>query len=98
MLQTGHECDVLEEELANRLAGSLSHSRWLNTGQSYLLLYMSANHDLDEEQKNTLHLIAKWVHRHAFTHPSSTRSSTRWFMVLTTCSHSPDSTDSRIPM
>ena len=39
------ECGALELELASRLAGGLSHSRWLTTGQSFLLLYMSANHD-----------------------------------------------------
>ena len=61
LLQIGHECGVLEAELASRLAGSLCHSRWLNTGQSYLLLHMSANLDLDDKQERTLHLITKWV-------------------------------------
>ena len=53
------ECGVLEPELASRLVGSLSRTRWLTTGQSFLLLYLSANHDLDEEQKRTIHLNAK---------------------------------------
>ena len=54
-------CGLLEPELANRLVGSLSHFRWITTCQSFLLLCMSADNDLDREQKRTLHLIAKWV-------------------------------------
>ena len=89
---------MLEEELASRLASSLSHSRWLNTGKSYLLLYKSANHDLDEKQERTLHLIAKWVAWVYFHLFFTIKVQHQVVMVLTTCSHSPDSTDGRIPM
>ena len=54
-------CVVLGSELACRLVGSLAHFRWLTTYQSFLLLCMSANQDLDGEHKRTLRLIAKWV-------------------------------------
>ena len=52
---------VLDPELANRLVGNLSHSRWLTTGQALLLVYMSSDHGLEDEQIRTLNQIVKWV-------------------------------------
>ena len=52
---------VLDPELANRLVGNLYHSRWLTIGQALLLVYMSSDHGLEDEQIRTLNQIVKWV-------------------------------------
>ena len=43
-LRTGE----LRSELATRICGNIVHSRWLTTGQSLIMLYMS-NHDFTGE-------------------------------------------------
>ena len=55
-LRTGE----LRSELANRKCGNIVHSRWLTTGQSLIMLYMS-NHDLTGENLRKFNLIVNFV-------------------------------------
>ena len=55
-LRTGE----LRSELANRKCGNIVHSRWLTTGQSLIMLYMS-NHDLTGETLRKFNLIVNFV-------------------------------------
>lgn len=50
----------LSSELASRKCGNIVHSRWLTTGQSLMMLYMS-DHHLTGEDLRKLNLIVNFV-------------------------------------